>query len=187
VSVPDFPRIELHGIKRLPCSACGRRLAHRTTVHQTLNPFNLMPNGTLKSREQILFELRQQLAAWHELPATHAKCEGRISVKGYCPMCGRASLVVPEEGGDVVCMHTGCPAPDAVSKLLDDRETEHLVQVTFRGWTVRHPLKERIGDALMTCRLGAYLTNVSQPEDLGTFRARLETEDPDVWSWEKIK
>jgi hypothetical protein len=106
-------------------------------------------------------------------------------IQGHCPACGKAALFVGE-GGYVTCSVLTCPEPDAVSTLLDDRETEHIVRLDADGWTVRHPLRERLGDALMACRIHDYLREIDQPEELGTFRARLETEDPDVWSWEKI-
>lgn len=104
-------------------------------------------------------------------------------VQGHCPACGAQSLFVADEG-HITCSFVSCPQPDAVSLILDDRETEHIAQLGANGWTVRHPLRERIGDALMTCSLNDYLRDIDQPEELGTFRARREAED--VWSWERI-
>ncbi len=109
--------------------------------------------------------------------------ERHPDIKGHCPACGWASLFVGE-GGYITCSRLECPQPDAVSTLLEDRETEHVVRLSADSWTVRHPLRERIGDALMACSLNEYLHNIDQPEELGTFRARCEAHD--AWSWEKL-
>ncbi|MFJ4828439.1 DUF6085 family protein [Streptomyces sp. NPDC088747] len=107
-------------------------------------------------------------------------------VQGHCPGCGGTSLYVGSRGL-LHCPLGGCPRSDAAHVILADGETEHVVKLNADGWIVRHPLRERIGDALMTCTLNTYLWEVDQPEELGTFRARREDNGGgEVWSWERV-
>lgn len=76
------------------------------------------------------------------------------------------------EGGFVTCMKLECPAPDAASSILEDQETEHVVTFTLTGFTIRHPLKERLGDALLTCDLQELLSAQGDaPQVHGRYRA----------------
>lgn len=59
--------------------------------------------------------------------------------------------------GQIRCRHMRCPRPGAVTELLLDDETEHIVSFTKDGFTVKHPLRERLDDGLLTCDLHAYL------------------------------
>lgn len=40
---------------------------------------------------------------------------------------------------------------EQLEKLLD--EEHHVIQFTDRGWTIAHPLKERLNDTLFSCRV----------------------------------
>lgn len=75
------------------------------------------------------------------------------------------------EGGFVTCMKLECPTPDAASSILEDRETEHVVVFTLTGFTIRHPLKERLGDALLTCDLQELLSAQGPPQVHGRYRS----------------
>jgi hypothetical protein len=46
-----------------------------------------------------------------------------------------------------------CPRPDAAASILDHPETEHIVTIRDDGFTVEHPLRERLDGALHECRL----------------------------------
>ena len=90
-------------------------------------------------------------------------------VKGHCPACGQDGLMVVS--GSLLCTAVGCPMPTAAARLLEDRETQHVVTVTEDGrWTIRHPLYERIGRLLTTCDLTAVL-HASTPLAPATYRA----------------
>jgi hypothetical protein len=91
-------------------------------------------------------------------------------VAGYCPMgCGETLFV--GAGGFVTCSNLPCPRPDAVSDLLGDRETEHVVKLGERVFTVRHPLRERLDDALMTCDLHEWIEcRAGPPAATGRYR-----------------
>lgn len=100
--------------------------------------------------------------------------EYHVRVAGaFCPMgCGQTLSLL--NTGYVHCMADGCPQPDAARKILAD--PEHLDVVIFGAdsWTVRHPLRERLGD-LATCPVNAVVATLGRPPDgkTGAYRARI--------------
>ena len=81
------------------------------------------------------------------------------AVTGYCPMgCGRTLFLA--DGGYVTCSYIHCPRRGAVADLLADREISHIVQLGEDTFTVRHPLRERLDDALMTCTLHEHIAGL---------------------------
>lgn len=104
-------------------------------------------------------------------------------VAGYCPMgCGQSLVLV--DGGHVVCSVAECPNRFAVDELLADTETEHVVLFGESGFTVRHPLAERLGDALLNCDLHLYIAGLDGPPvQLGRYRARRQA---GRWAWEAL-
>lgn len=98
-----------------------------------------------------------------------------ISIQGYCPMgCGR-TLRAEESRAEnkVVCWDADCPEPLAAQRILDDGETEHVVQFTGGGFTILHPVRERLDNKLLTCELHLFCMGFSGPPygRGGTFRA----------------
>jgi hypothetical protein len=79
----------------------------------------------------------------------------------YCPACGAPDIVVTaNKGGLLRCTYVVCPDPRALEKVLSDpRLHQHIVRLDEDGWTVRHPLIERIDDRLFTCSLNHYLSS----------------------------
>lgn len=64
-----FEKVELPVSKTASCSQCGKRLRRRTTLYQTLNPFNKNKlDGRLKTRAQIGEELREEAGRWKKQP-----------------------------------------------------------------------------------------------------------------------
>lgn len=106
-------------------------------------------------------------------------------VKGFCPMgCGQTLTVMG--GGYLTCRRLNCPRPDAASEILGDREAEHLVTFSPTAFTVRHPLRERLDDALMECQLHEHIAGLSGPPiEPGRYRALAE--GPDEWSWWPVR
>jgi hypothetical protein len=82
-------------------------------------------------------------------------------LQGYCPACGSRSLWVMD--GRITCSRLECPRFTAVDELLADRETAHIVQFDADTFTVRHPLIERLDDALMRCKLHQYIAGLAGP------------------------
>jgi hypothetical protein len=79
-----------------------------------------------------------------------------------------------------MCCWPDCPRPTAAHEILADRETEHIVDLGTEGFTLRHPLRERLDDALMDCDVHARLAAGGPPASTGRFRVRLHTvEEPD--------
>ena len=106
------------------------------------------------------------------------------NVKGYCPMgCGWTLIL--DVSGAVACCASTCPRPTAADELLQDSETEHEVQFGPATFTVRHPLRERLDDALWDCRLHEYVAGLTKPPvPLGRYRA---TWEDDEWQWEGLE
>lgn len=109
-------------------------------------------------------------------------------ISGYCPMgCGRTLFV--GQGGYITCAFVTCPRPDAVADLLADWETEHVVEFGDTGFTVRHPLRERLDDELMRCPLHEHIARLDGPPVRpGRYRARGHKSQwaGDGWSWELL-
>jgi uncharacterized protein DUF6085 len=102
-------------------------------------------------------------------------------VRGHCPACGRHNLFVGQ-GGYLTCTTLACPRPDAVATLLEDREIEHVVEFAETTFTVKHPLRERLDDALMRCRLHDDIHAMSGPPVMpGRYRAVANAEGG--WHW----
>jgi Family of unknown function (DUF6085) len=104
-----------------------------------------------------------------------------MDLAGYCPMgCGQTLFAA--DGGHITCRRLTCPRPTAVTDLLEDRETEHIVEFDPRTFTIRHPLRERIDDALLTCDLHDYVSRLDGPPvQPGRYRARSVDGS---WTWE---
>jgi hypothetical protein len=107
-------------------------------------------------------------------------------VAGFCPACGHRTLrlTVVDGAGYITCSRLECPEPDLVTQLLDDRETEHIVTITEDGWTIRHPLRERVDDRLTRCDLHEYMVSIAGPPIVeGRYRV---SRDSGTWSWVRI-
>lgn len=69
-------------------------------------------------------------------------------VRGFCPMgCGETLRLSPN--GKVFCRGLSCPDHEAVSKILSDSETTHVIRVGGGTRTIKHPLRERVEDDLL--------------------------------------
>jgi hypothetical protein len=109
------------------------------------------------------------------------------SIPGYCPM-GCGTTLFRASGGYITCRSLACPRPDAVSNLLHDRETEHLVTFDEQTFTVRHPLRERLDDQLLTCDLHTLCANLSgPPARLGTYRVRAGASGEAWGTWDLVE
>jgi hypothetical protein len=79
-------------------------------------------------------------------------------VNGHCPACGQAQLFMDYATADLRCGGNGCPRRTAAAEILSDPETEHVVVFSDQGgFTIRHPLRERLDDELMSCPLHEWL------------------------------
>jgi Family of unknown function (DUF6085) len=89
-------------------------------------------------------------------------------------------------GDYITCAELTCPRPDAVADILDDGEPQHIVQIVDEtGFTVRHPLRERLDDDLMRCDLHAWIAAQAVPPALpGRYRVMWAGDPPPgVWTW----
>lgn len=105
-------------------------------------------------------------------------------VRGFCPMgCGETLGLAND--GDVMCCSAGCPEPSAVSRILADPETEHVVRLDTDGYQVKHPLKERLNNELLTCTVHECVQNANVP-GAGTYRAVPDPKHDGYYIWEKL-
>src|SRR4051794_25897541 len=96
--------------------------------------------------------------------------------------CGQTLFLA--EGGHVTCSWIECPRPSAIDEILDDQETEHVVELRDETFTVLHALRERLDHAQLDCPLAGYLEGLDGPPRApGRYRARLL----DIgWAFERI-
>lgn len=111
-----------------------------------------------------------------------------ILLDGYCPRgCGQ-TLYAEENNlsNRVICLGDSCPDPEAVNKILQDEETQHLVRFVMDAFTVRHPLRERIDDELMDCPVSVFCSSLPGPPDGvgGLYRVR---PDGDGYFFERVE
>ncbi len=99
------------------------------------------------------------------IPVPHPR-----TVEGGCPM-GCGETLVLADTGRVECSSMLCPQPDALASLLADSETEHVVTFGAVGFTIRHPLRERITGDLESCALHQYCAAMTNPPSPGRYRA----------------
>ena len=96
--------------------------------------------------------------------------------------CGRTLILVDSV---VRCSYALCSQPSAVAQLLDDEETAHVVVLAAGGFTVRHPLRERLEDRLMACQLHEYIAALpSAPRPVGRYRVHAMLKG---WTWEVVE
>lgn len=108
-------------------------------------------------------------------------------VQGHCPACGWESLTLAAEG-HVTCGRLDCPRPDAASVLLGDSETQHVVVLGEDEFTIRHPLIERLDDALLDCQLHADLNALAGPPRLpGRYRVPAGGSAIRAYEWEALR
>jgi uncharacterized protein DUF6085 len=112
-------------------------------------------------------------------------------VQGFCPVgCGETLFLAADSR--VMCSGPDCPRPSAVTDLLADTESEHIVVFGAAEFTVRHPLRERLDDALMDCDLHSDIAAMpGPPVKPGRYRARwtdyhAETPGYGQWTWEAV-
>lgn len=104
-------------------------------------------------------------------------------VQGFCPMgCGQT--LYRSEAGRVWCDNVDCTDDAAVHRLLEDQETEHIVRIGTGGFTIRHPLRERVNDELIRCTLTEHIRWVGHDHmSPGDYRA---THDKDA-GWDLVR
>jgi len=69
-----FEEVTRKVTKRVPCRVCGAKMTRSETLSQTINPFNKNPDGTPKTREQIMADLKAKAERWHPWNDIHEKC-----------------------------------------------------------------------------------------------------------------
>lgn len=71
----SFDEVALNGTKAVKCAGCGRSVRRHQKFWQTINPYNRLPDGTPKTRIDILQELAQEVLDWRSTSETCSRCE----------------------------------------------------------------------------------------------------------------
>ena len=98
-----------------------------------------------------------------------------MDVVGYCPMgCGPHLHVM--SGGMIMCLAPGCPNPGAVTHLISQPQSHlDVVQIDEDGFSILHPLRERLDGSLFDCPVNkALLAMPAPPAPPGKYRARID-------------
>ena len=109
-----------------------------------------------------------------------------IRVSGCCPVCGTRNLALslrPTTRGYIICQNQECSRPTAVHEILSDSEIHHVVDIReeTETFSLKHPLRERLDDALLDCRIFEDLKTVVMPSG---GRWRIVENDNGGWSFE---
>lgn len=92
-----------------------------------------------------------------------------INIPGYCPACGQHSLHTDAQGrsaSPVHCLNPHCPDKGAAAKiLLEGKQRHHIVALKDGIWTLKHPIRERIGDKLLECEVAARINEALDQTD----------------------
>jgi hypothetical protein len=105
-----------------------------------------------------------------------------VFVEGHCPNgCGR-TLALNDESR-VICTDADCPDRGLVDELLCEGETDHIVLVSNKGWSITHPLREH-GMDLQECPLHRHLRQFDDaPVTPGRYRVK---PNGPSWSWQPM-
>ncbi|HIA5714228.1 TPA: hypothetical protein ACWQQG_000990 [Yersinia enterocolitica] len=71
----NFQEVSITRVRVGKCDARGKRFMEKKKFYQTLNPFNKNSDGTVKSRDEILLEVKLESDKWLESSLRHEKCK----------------------------------------------------------------------------------------------------------------
>ena len=80
----------------------------------------------------------------------------------HCPACGRV-MVAPHwtDSEPLVylhCRNPECPRPRAALEILCENEREHILVLSHHGgFSLKHPLRERLDGELLRCDVGEWV------------------------------
>lgn len=93
----------------------------------------------------------------------------------YCPM-GCGPTLHRMTSGLIQCLDPMCPDSAAAWKILGDQQTDDIVDFTETGFTLTHPLRDRLRPGgLVSCPVHALCEQLPGPPNgkPGRYRARI--------------
>jgi Family of unknown function (DUF6085) len=94
-------------------------------------------------------------------------------VYALCPMCRERKLHLLVSGV-IRCLNRACPRPMAAQEILDGDLGVDIVQIDEGGFSILHPLRERLGGGLFDCPVNKALAAMGEPPALpGRYRATI--------------
>lgn len=88
--------------------------------------------------------------------------------------CGQ-TLHLSANTSMIMCLDPACPDQGAAQKILSDPQSEDVVIFGADSFTVRHPLKERLGD-LVACPVHSACSMLPGAPGSGAYRASVTSE-----------
>lgn len=177
---------------------CGLTLhdgtTHREVIDGEYGPGWTAPNRHTKPDRSTGAEATRRERDVERLRAELDEIDARVRagayghrVQGHCPACGASTLFVGD-GGHLTCSRIECPSPCAADEILADQETAHIVVLKPDTFTVRHPLRERIGDKLMRCPVHERIAALDcAPQPPGRYRVTDTCRPLTRWTWTEIR
>lgn len=103
-----------------------------------------------------------------------------MKVQGFCPMgCGQTLFL--GTGGHITCSWANCPDTGALDTIASEPVTEHIVHIRAKDFTIRHPLRDRVGRNLEECGFHGWLSSLDAPPmPPGTY---LVAPAANGWTW----
>lgn len=74
MSAVHFDRITAQGKKSGKCPVCDKRVTRAQTFEMTVNPFNLNPDGTVRTPREVREAVRERAVQW-EPDFRHEACK----------------------------------------------------------------------------------------------------------------
>ena len=71
-----FQEVSLYGEKSGKCVVCGKRTKRSKKVTHTVNPFNKNEDGTIRTYDEVMERVSEEVKKWKQEPIYHVKCEG---------------------------------------------------------------------------------------------------------------
>lgn len=101
----SYAEISLPGYRSGRCAKCGGKAERMRRFWQTVNPWNLGPDGKPKTREQIELDLREERIEWERTPLLHKRCEGRGDTLARVLSAADFAALSPSDKGYMVYMY----------------------------------------------------------------------------------
>ena len=70
----NFERVRIFASKSGDCVVCGRKCTRISAFEQNISPIILNEDGSKITREEMIHELRIEVAEWKALPIIHSRC-----------------------------------------------------------------------------------------------------------------
>lgn len=75
MTIYRYEEISWRSEKSGECAVCGKHVKRQKKFTNTVNPWNRNPDGTTRTRVEVMANVQSLAARWQEQPVTHQRCE----------------------------------------------------------------------------------------------------------------